>query len=134
LLVDTAGYHEMQNPISIDLSHLFLLLCTSQCFCRCGHCPQKHSEIMQEKKKNICTTQKKKRTLLLNTTLFFLRCSPYLLEKSNKFTHEVPKYPARQGVESSSERHAAKQKNDVSGSQVCWGIKYTCNERSVSSE
>jgi len=60
LLVDTAGYHEMQNPISIDLSHLFLLLCTSQCFCRCGHCPQKHSEIMQEKKQTFALHKRKK--------------------------------------------------------------------------
>ncbi len=61
-----------------------------------------------------------------------LRCSAYLLEKSNKFAHEVPKYPARQRVEGCSERHAAQQENNISGSQVSWGIKYIWNEWSVS--
>lgn len=43
----------------------------------------------------------------------------YLLQKGNKFAHEVAEDPSREGIERGGEGDAAHQKNDVSGSQVC---------------
>lgn len=43
----------------------------------------------------------------------------YLLQKGDKFAHEVAKDPSREGVKGGGEGDAAHQEDDVSGSQVC---------------
>lgn len=49
----------------------------------------------------------------------------HLLEKGHRFAHEVPKDPAREGVEGGSEGHTAHQEDDVCGGQVCCTLRKT---------